>query len=136
MGELRNVVSGKPRRNLIYRAITRADSKSTIVTLGGELRRQLHWWKAKLSAGRELSCFFWARQPDTPVVCSDASGDDGWGACTMGYHLVGPWPDAWKQSSSSDAPHMLFKEIAAPIITTMVFARTLSSRHSIVLRYG
>ena len=122
------MISGKPRRNLLYRSATRLLRKQDMITIRGQLGRQLHWWKNKLSLSKELSCFFWAVQPDTPVVCSDASGDDGWGVCTMGYHIVGPWPDEWKQSTGTDSPHMLFKEIAAPIITTLLFGHCLREK--------
>ena len=65
---------------------------------------------------------FWASQPDTPLVCSDASGDDGWGCCTMGMHIVGTWPQAWRQSGGTRKVGMLFKEVVPPALTTMLLA--------------
>ena len=38
----------------------------------------------------------------------------------MGFHIVGPWPAGWKQSYGRDAPHMLFKELLAPVVGTLV----------------
>ena len=68
---------------------------------------------------------FWTTQPDTPLVCSDASGDDGWGCCTMGLHIVGTWPWAWRQSVGVRKVGMLFKETVPPALTTMLLAPML-----------
>lgn len=115
------MVTGKPRRNVIYRTIARLkkDGK-TRTPIKGELSRQLHWWLNTLQSLRRPTAFFWNVQPDTPVICSDASGDDGWGVCAMGFHIVGPWPDGWRQTFGPDAPHMLFKELLAPVMGTLV----------------
>ena len=40
----------------------------------------------------------------------------------MGLHIVGPWPAAWRQSRGASAPHMLFKELVAPAVATMLLA--------------
>ena len=68
---------------------------------------------------------FWAAQPDTPLLCSDASGDDGWGCYTMGLHIVGTWPRAWRQSIGTRKVGMLFKEVVPPVLTTMLLAPLL-----------
>ena len=117
------MVSGRPRRNELYRAISRLKkSGADFVVLRGELKRQLCWWRAKLRAPAELSSFFWNQQPDTPAIVSDASGEDGWGACTQGYHIVGHWPSHWKQSVGPGVPSMLYKELVAPVVTALLLA--------------
>ena len=84
------MITGRPRRNELYRAISRLKkSGKKSVPLRGELKRQMHWWYQKLKKPDELSSFFWNLQPDTPAIVSDASGEDGWGVCTHGYHIVG-----------------------------------------------
>ena len=76
-----------------------------------------------------MSTKFWTSQPDTPLVCSDASGDDEWGACAFGLHFLGPWPHKWRQSAMSGSdPHMLYKELVAPTITTLVTAPMLKQQ--------
>ena len=62
-------------------------------------------------------------QPDTPLMCSDASGDDGWGVCVMGLHIVGPWPAGWRQSDGASAPGMLLKELIPPVVTILLLAQ-------------
>ena len=91
--------------------------------LRGELKRQLCWWRHKMRHPDELSSFFWNKQPDTPAMVSDASGEDGWGICTQGYHIVGHWPESWKQSAGTGAPDMLFKELVPPVVGTLLLAR-------------
>ena len=58
------------------------------------------------------------------MIRSDASGEDGWGACLGGYHFIGPWPVGLQDQ------HMLFKEmvpvtivlaLAAPALQETVF---------------
>ena len=72
--------AGKPRRNLLYRAISRMKNRNEAKTVvRGELRSQLQWWFHTLKNERKMMSKFWTTQPDTPLVCSDASGDDGWG---------------------------------------------------------
>lgn len=115
------MVTGKPRRNVIYRTITRMKREGSDSTpIKGELARQLYWWLNTLRSLQQPTAFFWNAQPDTPVICSDASGDDGWGVCAMGYHIVGPWPKGWKQSDGTDAPHMLFKELLPPVMAALI----------------
>ena len=46
-------------------------------------------------------------------MCSDASGDDGWGACTAGLHVVGPWPEQWRQSSGDRIASHVIQRVGA-----------------------
>lgn len=117
------MVTGRPRRNELYRAISRLkQSTPKTIPIRGELKRQLAWWKSKLRAPAEISSFFWDTQPDTPAIVSDASGEDGWGACTQGYHIVGHWPQHWKQSAGPGVPSMLYKELVPPVIAGILLA--------------
>ena len=93
--------SGRPRRNMLYSALAQALARGKPVHLKGELRAQLHWWYQLLRQKKCMSAKFWTSQPDTPLVCSDASGEDGWGACTCGLHIVGAWPPHWRQSTGT-----------------------------------
>lgn len=123
------VERGRPRRNFLYRALKQMESRGvTSIRPRGDLLRQLQWWLAVLRRGGRLASTFWDAQPDTVLVCSDASGDDGWGACTMGLHFVGPWPASWRQSSGASSPHMLFKELVAPTLTTLLLAPFLRDK--------
>ena len=88
----------------------------------GLLRHQLHWWAHALRSKVPPSSFFWDRQPDTPLIVSDASGEDGWGVCVMGLHIVGPWPAEWRQSAGASSPSMLFKELLAPSVAVLLLA--------------
>ena len=116
-------IPGRPRRNELYKAIARAhaDSKSKW-RIRGQLQRQMHWWLSTLRRPMKAASFFWCVQPDTPLICSDASGEDGWGVCTMGYHIVGPWPRGWKQSEGDTTKHMLLKELIGPAIAVILTA--------------
>ena len=117
------MITGRPRRNELYRAISRLKrSGEKFVPLRGQLKRQLFWWLHKLSKPEEISSFFWNKQPDTPAVVSDASGEDGWGVCTHGYHIVGDWPAHWRQSFGDDVPNMLYKELVGPVVATILLA--------------
>ena len=123
------MVTGRPRRNELYRAISklkRSGDKS--VPLRGELKRQLCWWLAKLRGPAESSSFWWNQQPDTPAMVSDASGEDGWGVCTMGYHIVGHWPQHWKQSMGAGVPSMLVKEMVGPVVAALLLAPHMRDR--------
>ena len=120
--------SGRPRRNMLYSALARAIATSAAVEVRGELRAQLHWWYQSLRQRRCMSAKFWSKQPDTPLVCSDASGEDGWGACVFGMHIVGAWPPHWKQSAKADDPHMLYKELVAPVVSTLLLAPMLEQQ--------
>ena len=68
---------------------------------------------------------FWDTQPNTPISTSDASGDDGWGACVMGLHIVGPWPSSWRQSTGSRKVSMHFKELVPPTIASLLLGPML-----------
>ena len=117
---------GRPRRNVLYRALARAKAEDSKIVIKGELRAQMRWWLNALKRHKVMATKFYTAQPDTPLVCSDASGDDGWGACAFGMHFVGPWPAHWKQSAESgEDPHMLYKELVAPVITTLLLAPML-----------
>ena len=56
-------------------------------------------------------------------MVSDASGEDGWGVCTQGYHIVGHWPKHWKQSAGKNVPHMLYKELVPPSVAVLLLAK-------------
>jgi len=117
------MIEGRPRRNVIYRFIARMKKDGTTrIRIRGELQRQLFWWLNKLRRLSEPSSFFYNQQPQTPVVCSDASGEDGWGVCTMGFHIVGRWPASWRQSATATARHMLYKELLPPVVAALVLA--------------
>ena len=89
-------IQGRPRRNFIFGAIRKMQATSAkTMRVRGDLMRQFQWWVNSLSSKHAPSSYFWKRQPDTPLVCSDASGEDGWAACAMGLHIAGPWPVAW-----------------------------------------
>ena len=94
----------------------------------GELRSQLQWWYHTLQNEKKMISKFWTTQPDTPLVCSDASGDDGWGCCVMGMHIVGTWPRSWRQSVATRKVSMLFKELVPPAVTTMLLAPMLDQQ--------
>ena len=121
--------SGRPRRNMLYSALARSNANgSKPVEVRGKLRAQLHWWYQALRQRRCMAAKFWATQPDTPLVCSDASGEDGWGACVFGMHIVGAWPKQWKQSTGTSDPHMLYKELVAPVVSTLLLAPMLEKQ--------
>ena len=121
--------AGKPRRKALYRCISRLEDRSeTHAPVKGELRAQLHWWFHSLKGDVKMMSKFWDAQPDTPLVCSDASGDDGWGCCTMGMHIVGTWPREWRQSVGTRKVSMLFKELVPPTVTTMLLAPVLDTQ--------
>jgi len=116
---------GRPRRDAVYRALSRMEANgSQTVPMAGELKIQLQWWLRALQRERVTpSSFFWDKQPDTPLMCSDASGDDGWGVCVMNLHIVGPWPEGYRQSDNVDAPGMLLKELIPPVVATLLLAQ-------------
>ena len=119
-------IPGKPRRNVLYRTIAalKDTGLASAQPLNGPLKQQLQWWLSALRSKVQASSFFWCRQPNTPLMVSDASGDDGWGVCVMGLHIVGPWPVEWRQSSSStDKPSMLWKELVGPVVAILLLAR-------------
>ena len=123
------MVTGRPRRNELYRAISRLKkSGDPSIELRGELKRQLCWWLHKLRGPAETSSFWWNQQPDTPAMVSDASGEDGWGVCVMGYHIVGHWPQHWKQSEGAGVPSMLLKELTGPVVAALLLAPHVRGR--------
>ena len=118
--------AGKPRRNLLYRLIAKLKKTGLDkAPIRGDLRSQLHWWLHVLRDNTRLQSKFWDVQPNTPIACSDASGDDGWGACVMGLHIVGPWPEDWKQSTGSRSVSMHFKELVPPTISSLLLGPML-----------
>ena len=90
----------------------------------GDLKRQLSWWLFKLQKLGAATSFFFNQQPRTPVVCSDASGEDGWGVCAMGFHIVGRWPARWRQSAGDTARSMLYMELLPPVVAALVLGRS------------
>ena len=118
---------GRPSRDQLFMAIKRVHSRGLATCdVKGELKRQLHWWLSMLRSPKAGGSFFWAIQPRTPLVLSDTSGEDGWGVCTLGFHIVGCWPTEWRSSSTKTDPHMLFKELFPPALTTRLLAPFLS----------
>ena len=114
---------GRPRRNQIYAAIKQLNARQgRHCAMRGELKRQLHWWVQMLCSAQGGASTFWAVQPHTPLVMSDASGEDGWGVCTMGFHIMGCWPPEWRASATDTDPHMLFKELLPPALTARLLA--------------
>ena len=102
---------GKPRRQHIYDGtrLGTTGKKSDKVSIRGPLQRQLQWWVHSLSNEKFVGSRIWDASacPSTTLVRSDASGEDGWGACLRNLHLVGPWPQELKPFS------MLFKDVQA-----------------------
>ena len=111
---------GRPRRQFIYDAarLGTTGSKRDLVTVRGELQRQLRWWLHTLSASDFVGTRVWDTSacPDTMLMHSDASGEDGWGACIGNVHLVGPWPEELRDAS------MLFKELVPVVIILLLLA--------------
>ena len=114
---------GKPRRQHIYYAssVKEGGDKSEKVEIKGSLRAQLRWWLNVLKQKRFKGTRVWSlgECPRSVLMESDASGEDGWGACTSGFHLVGPWPEELKDAS------MLFKELVPMMITLALMAAQL-----------
>lgn len=54
------------------------------------------------------------------LLRSDASGEDGWGACIGNFHIVGPWPTELRGA------HMLFKELVPVAITLSLLSPVMS----------
>ena len=116
-------IPGKPRRQRIYDAARLGTSgkKSECVEIKGALQRQLQWWMHSLKSDQWVGTRIWdaGSTPTQVLVQSDASGEDGWGACIGGFHFVGPWP-----SYLADE-HMLFKEMVPVVLTIALFAAKL-----------
>ena len=117
-------VPGRPRRDALFTALGRLKSKGVQkAAVRGSLKRQLQWWLNAMRSDRiPASTHFWDRQPEVPLMCSDASGEDGWGVCVMGMHIVGSWPKEWRQSAGASAPSMLFKELVPIVIAILLLA--------------
>lgn len=113
-------IPGRPRRQHIYDAsrLGSSGSKSDMVRISGPLQRQLRWWLNSLSAKKFTGSRVWDSHasPHTMLLRSDASGEDGWGVCVAGLHIVGPWP-----TELMDA-HMLFKELVPVVIALSLLA--------------
>ena len=116
-------IPGKPRRQWIYDAARLGTSgkKSDRVTIKGAVQRQLQWWLHSLKSDQWVGTRIWDAEasPAQVLVQSDASGEDGWGACVGGFHFVGPWP-----TYLADA-NMLFKEMVPVACTISLFAAKL-----------
>ena len=120
------LVSGRPRRNTLYAVVAQMKRlQVTSVAVRGALQRQLSWWLKTLRKAPPAASYFWHAQPDTPLVCSDASGEDGWAACVLGYHIVGAWPAKWRQSSGKGSMNMLFKELVAPVVAALLLSHCI-----------
>lgn len=117
-------IPGRPRRDALFEALGRMRSKGTHkVEVRGAMLRQFQWWlKAMQDESVQAFTHFWDVQPEVPLMCSDASGEDGWGACVLGLHIVGVWPDGWKQSAGAAVPSMLFKELVPIVLSILLLA--------------
>ena len=117
-------IPGRPRRQIIYDAarLGAGGEKSDVVVLEGALLRQLQWWRNALKHANFVGSRIWDMHasPNTLLVTSDASGEDGWGACVAGFHFVGPWPKELQDE------HMLFKEIVPVTIVIALLSKKLS----------
>ena len=40
----------------------------------------------------------------------------------MGFHIVGRWEAAWRQSAGATARHMLYLEILPPVVTMLIMS--------------
>ena len=117
-------ITGRPLRDAIFEALGRLRSKGPrTVQVRDNLKRQLQWWWNAMGSGAATACsYFWDKQPEIPLMCSDASGEDGWGVCVMDMHIVGSLSDEWRQSAGGSAPGMLIKELVPPVIATLLLA--------------
>ena len=117
-------IPGRPRRQIIYDAarLGVGGKKKDVVKLEGALLRQLQWWRSALKSSNFVGSRVWDMQasPKTMLIRSDASGEDGWGACAAGFHFVGPWPSELQEE------HMLFKEIVPVTIMIALLSGVLS----------
>ena len=116
-------IPGRPRRQIIYDAarLGSSGSKKDKVVIEGALQRQLQWWRNSLKHANFVGSRIWDMQsvPETTLVRSDASGEDGWGACVHGLHFAGPWPEQLQDE------HMLFKEMVPVTITIALLSAVL-----------
>ena len=126
------LLSGKPRRQLIFAAIAELDARPALLAvrrktpaattqLRGDLRRQLEWWRHVLRTKRYSgSRCFAPRERVEPAVLirSDASDEMGWGLCIQGFHVFGLWPAALAGSIESN---MLFKELLPVAVAVRLF---------------
>ena len=114
---------GRPRRQHIYDAsqLGKSGSKTDVVQVQGPLQRQLQWWYNTLNAADFVGTRVWdgSATPETVLMHTDASGEDGWGACVMNMHIAGPWPEELRDAS------MLFKELVPVTIATSLLAKKL-----------
>ena len=115
---------GRSRRQPIYEAARLGSSgkKTDIVEVKGELQRLLKWWHSTLTAADFVGTRVWDSQhsPDTILLHTDASGEDGWGGCIGYMHFVGPWPDELIDAS------MLFKEMIPVMIIIAILASAVA----------
>ena len=114
---------GRPRRQHIYDAagVGGEGDKSEEVIIERSLQRQLQWWRNALKRKEFTGTRFWEthENPRALLMKSDASGEDGWGMCVRGIHLVGPWPEQLKDAN------MLFKELVPMVITIALLSKKL-----------
>lgn len=111
---------GRPRRQFIFDAARLGESgvKSDKVAISGALLRQLQWWSHALASDTFVGSRIWDANvsPSTLLMHSDASGEDGWGACVAGLHFAGPWPAVLSEAS------MLFKEMVPVAVVLALLA--------------
>lgn len=115
---------GRSRRQHIYDAsgLGASGKKSDIVPVVGPLQRQLRWWKGVLDKKKFVGSRVWDgnESPKTVLLHSDASGEDGWGACVSNLHVAGPWPEELADAS------MLFKELLPVVLVLSLLAPVLA----------
>ncbi len=46
----------------------------------------------------------------------------------LGYHIVGAWPAAWRQSAGTESKNMLFKELVAPAVSAVLLAHCIKGK--------
>ena len=113
---------GRPRRAEVYAALTRYGERDSI-PVRGALARQLHWWWQILRSPKSRVTRFWKLPPARPLCISDASGPDGWGACALGLHFFGVWPEQLVAEASPEA--ILFKEVFPICVVILALAPLL-----------
>lgn len=115
---------GRPRRQHIYDAagLGAYGKKSDVMSVSGPVQRQLLWWKNTLSGGGFVGTRVWDSEasPSSLLLHSDASGEDGWGACIANLHFAGPWPEELADAS------MLFKELVPVVLVLSMVAPQLA----------
>ena len=86
----------------------------------------MHWWLGILRSPKSRVTRFWKLPPSRPLCVSDASGPDGWGACVLGLHFFGVWPEQLVGDASPEA--ILFKEAFPICVVVLALAPQLREK--------